>query len=365
MIQNPLILNRDSSGVFRKPADGWYQIAPLGEFSHATGITQVIDSKAAELIVNRFNQEAAQPNFAGLLVDFDHFSYESTQSSQAAGWITELANRDTGIWAKIRWTATGDQAISNGEFRFVSPTWLRADMEQVDKAINRMRPTRLDSVGLTNTPQIKGMAPLSNRQGDEPTKQQQPTKKVMKSIATFLGLTPEAEEASVLQSVQAIKNRTTELDAALKTITSKAADEVKAAQDALTPIKNRVTELEAANAELSAIVVESDLNKYSARFKPESRDMWKGQLIANRASALALLESFPEAQAKGADGKPILNRADGKTPAAETPKTFTQIVANRMANNTANLPKSAVIQACRTENPDAFQAWHDAGGGPL
>jgi len=88
---NCLILNRES---FQLPADGWYQIAPLGEFPHAAaGVVQVVDAAACEAMANAFRAEAAKPNFAGLLIDFDHFSLDGKQKSEAAGWITALEAR--------------------------------------------------------------------------------------------------------------------------------------------------------------------------------------------------------------------------------------------------------------------------------
>ena len=76
------------------PADGWYQLAPLGEFVHAgAGVVQVVDTEACAAMVNRFAEEAGKANFAGLLVDFDHFSLDGEKRSEAAGWITELEKR--------------------------------------------------------------------------------------------------------------------------------------------------------------------------------------------------------------------------------------------------------------------------------
>jgi len=89
-----LILNRD----FKMPDDGWYQFAPLGEFPHtAAGVVQVIDAEACAAMVARFKADAAVENFAGLLVDFDHFSLDERTRSEAAGWIVDLADRDTGL----------------------------------------------------------------------------------------------------------------------------------------------------------------------------------------------------------------------------------------------------------------------------
>lgn len=89
---NALLLNRDG---FVMPADGWYQVAPLGEFGHAqAGVVQVVDAEACEAMCNRFAEEAGAVNFAGLLVDFDHFSLDGEKRSEAAGWITDLAVRN-------------------------------------------------------------------------------------------------------------------------------------------------------------------------------------------------------------------------------------------------------------------------------
>jgi phage I-like protein len=120
-----LILNRN----FELPEDGWYQLAPLGEFPHAAaGITQVIDEAACARMVTAFeNARAAAGNFPGLLIDFDHFSLDATKHSEAAGWITDLKfvspgeagsklvtdNRQlttgspSGLLARIRWSDTG------------------------------------------------------------------------------------------------------------------------------------------------------------------------------------------------------------------------------------------------------------------
>jgi hypothetical protein len=141
---NALLLNRD--GGFVMPADGWYHVAPLGEFGHAqAGVVQVVDLAACEAMAGRFAEEAQAPNFAGALIDFDHFSLDGEKKSEAAGWITALEARgtvgsgqlavgsrevgenrrnpnvepqnheggnDAGLWAKIRWSDVGEEAIT-------------------------------------------------------------------------------------------------------------------------------------------------------------------------------------------------------------------------------------------------------------
>jgi len=167
-----LVLNRD----FQMPEDNWYHLIPTGEFSHPSGISQVIDKAACDGIVNHFREDAKAPNFPGLLIDFDHFSHDSGKPSEAAGWITELRNTDhTGVWGRIRWSDVGESAVKGGRYRLVSPVWRREDCEAVsptgdtktknrttDKP-DRLRPLRLHRVALTNDPNLRGMVPLSNR----------------------------------------------------------------------------------------------------------------------------------------------------------------------------------------------------------
>jgi len=158
---NALLMNRDG---FQVPADGFYQIAPLGEFGHAqAGVVQVVDAEACTAMVNRFAEEAKAPNFAGLLVDFDHFSLDGEKKSEAAGWITALENRDGGLFAKIRWSDVGESAVKGGRYRFLSPVWTRADC--ADLGNGRVRPMRLLNAAVTNDPNLKGMQPLSNSAG--------------------------------------------------------------------------------------------------------------------------------------------------------------------------------------------------------
>ena len=88
---NTLILNRDT---FQMPDDGWYQIAPVGEFPHSgAGVVQVVDRTACDAMVNAFRADAMKPNFAGLLIAFDHFSLDEKLKSEAAGWVVDLDAR--------------------------------------------------------------------------------------------------------------------------------------------------------------------------------------------------------------------------------------------------------------------------------
>ena len=174
MIANPRFLSPqmcvlpNREGAFVKPSDGWYHLIPKGEFETTIEgtdgserkVMQVVDNAALTAIINRFKAEAAEPNFPGLRVDFDHFSYEPDQSSEAAGWIKELQNREDGVWGRVDFSDTGEAAVTGGRFKLCSPAWKPKDCEKL--AANRYRPLRLDSVALTNNPNMKGMVPWTN-----------------------------------------------------------------------------------------------------------------------------------------------------------------------------------------------------------
>ena len=148
---------------FKFEKDGWVHVMPLGEFPHAeAGVVQVIDSEALKAITEEFKAKAGTENFPGLLVDFDHFSMDTDKPSEAAGWITELKADSEGLWAKVRWTAKGESAVTGGEYRLVSPVFPKPSLCE-DLGESRIRPRQLQSVALTNEPNIKGAKPLTNR----------------------------------------------------------------------------------------------------------------------------------------------------------------------------------------------------------
>jgi hypothetical protein len=144
--------------------DGWVQVTPCGEFPHTgAGVTQVIDREACDRIAVDFNGRKADANFPGVLVDFDHFSLDTEKSSEAAGWITDLESRDTGLWARVRWSDAGLSAVRGGRFRLMSPVFPPPSACE-DLGGGKIRPMMLVSVALTNEPNIKGGKPLANRQ---------------------------------------------------------------------------------------------------------------------------------------------------------------------------------------------------------
>lgn len=154
----PLVL-KIRNRAFAMPADGMIHIAPYGEHPHWSGVIQVIDEAAVDAMVSDFQNRKRDPKFPGVQLDYDHKSDSDAQYTNAAGWISELQKRSDGLWALPDWSRSGSDAVTGGEFKFVSPVWIRRDCEKIGE--DRLRPLKLDKVALTNDPNLKGLHPLT------------------------------------------------------------------------------------------------------------------------------------------------------------------------------------------------------------
>ena len=110
------------------------------EGDHASGVTS-----------------AASGEVAGIVANASH------DNSSDGGLNGEKSSSGTGLWAQIRWSDVGEEAVKGGRYRFLSPVWARRDC--VDLGDGRVRPVRLLNAAVTNDPNLKGLRPLSNRQG--------------------------------------------------------------------------------------------------------------------------------------------------------------------------------------------------------
>ncbi len=341
-----LILNRD----FKMPDDEWYQLAPLGEFPHAVaGVVQVVDAEACTAMVGRFKADSAIPNFAGLLVDFDHFSLDDRARSEAAGWIIALEARtqeaegrqdgsagtprptqsNSGLWGKIRWSDLGEVAVKGGRYRFLSPVWARSDCVDLGpdplSGRDRVRPVRLLNAAVTNDPNLKGLRPLSNsgrdhrpqtidhRPGDGESGQE-----VAKNSGRVYG-----KNGDPVDSCASTGRANIQKGRSMKAVIEKLVNHLGLAADATEavileklaglPVLTVVTELQnslsAARTELDALkgtlkgvegeLVNRHLEEFAGVVTEKTKEFWTGQLMTNRQTALAALEDLATGRASG------------------------------------------------------------------
>jgi phage I-like protein len=340
-----LILNRN----FELPADGWHQLAPLGEFPHsAAGIVQVIDAGACTRMVAAFeNARATSGNFPGLLIDFDHFSLDAEKRSEAAGWITDLkfcepssGNNPAGLFARIRWSDIGEAAVKGGRYRFLSPVWAKGDCE--DLGGNRFRPVRLLNAAVTNDPNLKGILPLSNR-------------------APF-DFTPLRKNASVTQEknmkpiIDALLNKLNlPADAAQDSIIAAIAN--MASPEDVTALLNRAETAETRLAGFQAAQLEADADAFIEAHAAviENRDDVRAQFIENRTLTEAVFKNLktpkPVTPQPAPDTRRPLHNRDSKVLATQNRDASTsESKAVKIRNRAAEIMKSE-----RVVYTDAFR----------
>ncbi len=321
---------------FRMNAEGWFQVLKIGEWPHTSPkrngrgeieldeqgkqiketYIQICDKEACEAIVAKFNEERSSiPNWGGMLLDFDHFSYDPDKSTEAAGWIEELEVRNDGVWAKPRFSSAGKDKVDGAVYRFVSPV-----LENFDNlGGNRIRPRRMDSAGLTNRPNIWGMMPWANRSAADSGKDavrnsdaagEKLNMDHKKLLCSLLGIGADATDEQIATAADAAKGKKTEVE---------------------TEIANKNREIAVLRTEKTAI--ETKLN--SARkvridqLVEENKDTFDETELRNRLTAdfegtEALLakrvaKENRGTQGKGASGvkgyKPLHNRDNGAHPA--------------------------------------------------
>lgn len=297
-----LIANRAASDA----GDGWYHVIPVGEFpgvlelgdGEREDIVQVLDDVALNRILAGFNRaRQADAEFPGLLVDFEHFSHDHDQRSEAAAWAAELElrNDDTlapnrrGIYARLEKTALGEPVIGSA-YKFFSPVFHQ--LERLSG--NRVRPVALEDIGLTNKPVFKTLAPAMNRDGKTAGETV-----MIEKLRTLLGLASDAGEDAVVGKVESIKNRAGEADA----LTQRAET-----------AETRVKELEGAQ-----LAAEADKFCDDHAAVIANRDGVRKQFIANKDATIALFEGIKAPESAGKGPEKILNRKDGKTPSAAEP----------------------------------------------
>jgi phage I-like protein len=290
----PPIINRAqlADETFTLPDDHWYQIEVSGETftpdTEAFGdMTQVVDYAALRSIVSEFAKKKEQPNFAGLLIDRDHDSLDSSKPTTAMGWLMDVEIRDGELYGRIRWTETGRRLVQGGEYRFFSTVYFPSSFLRIDG--DRYRPWALDRLAITSDPRKKGGKPISNR-NQKPNETKNKDMKELATIAALIGLPADASAADVEAGVR------------------KQTDDFKA-------IQNRADELE---KEIAAAKVDSLLDEHGIKDTDE-RSALKELYVANRDTTVKLIEArgreIKAAPQKRGDSKPIFNRSQAGQPA--------------------------------------------------
>lgn len=302
-----------------KDTEDWFEFAPVGDFPHAQGI-QRIDRTAVETMANEFNSVAGrlQRAFVGRPIWIGHHDEDRVKypDPKAYGWITALQARDTGLYAKAKWTPEGKTLLANESFKFHSPRW-DADPIGTEKGRRVYRPVAVISAGLTNEPNLP-VKPLANEKEDDMTEEQ---KKQREALCKRLKLANTATDEEVNAAIEALETRATTL-----------ANDKSGADTALS---NEKTEHGKTKTALSNALGQRneaflDLHARRGAVTPKNRKDWEEKLNADwEKNSKALANEKPQLKTEsqlgdaGARRSGLSNVATGK---------FTSQVRTRMAN---------------------------------
>lgn len=332
-----------------KTVDGWYQLAPIGD---APGIIEDgQDRKHVTQALNRATLSAVVKAFAEkLLVDFEHRSTMPDGDTAAAGWISNVQMRDDGLWGQFVWTDSGEAAVANQRYRYLSPVFTVELSNDGKTAV----PVALQSVGLTNRPNLKGLRPLSNKDTEATAAAsnsaasggEKGSMDYKAMILTILGLPAEADDAAI--------------QAALDAKAAKTEDDKKTAGE----VMNRATAAEAEVVTLKAKLLDNEADVFIAANADKISDTAKAKAlyVANKDAFLASLSLFRSQPVQAAvPGKVVINKAEMKTPVNADGKTGDEVAAAQKSavdaiavKNKCSMAQAYAIAA--TNHPELFRA---------
>ena len=296
------------------PGDGWFIIEAAGQHAARMEGQQFTQNLTPEVLAG---VAAAGVPAEGLPIDRDHLSLDARNSTEALGWVRELAMCGGNLAARIEWTPLGLPLIQGRIYKHFSTVY-PPDAEQVASGV--YTPTRLIGLALTNQPNNKeGQPPISNRGLAE-----NQNKKTMDYPAELLAALRLAEGASD--------------------------EEVMGAVDAL---NKRVADAEAAGAAAAADaeadkLVNQEEKETGAVLNEEERKEVKEQIVANREHGLKYMKLLCNSK------RPQVQQTPAEQPRRYADRSEVKPVVNRMEDGEqriANRAKEICAEARKAGKP--------------
>ncbi|WOE69096.1 phage protease [Hydrogenimonas thermophila] len=139
--------------------NGWYEIALTGKWAgHRAGEFELRSEDLKQIVFNFQNMGL------DVVVDYEHQTLFGNEAP-AAGWIKHpdgLKIEGDKLLAKIEWTPRAKEMIEKKEYRYLSPTIVP---NYTDPVTGNSIGWVLHSVALTNTPFLKELPAISNKNG--------------------------------------------------------------------------------------------------------------------------------------------------------------------------------------------------------
>lgn len=139
------------------PGDGWFIIEAAGQHPARRGEVKFTQNLTPEVLAGIV--EAGVPA-EGLPIDRDHLSLDARNSTEALGWLRELAMCDGQLAGRIEWTPLGLPLIQGRVYKHFSTVY---PLPGEQLAGGEYMPERLIGLALTNKPNNKeGQPPITN-----------------------------------------------------------------------------------------------------------------------------------------------------------------------------------------------------------
>lgn len=252
----------------------WVQLTPTGPELEGR------DGRKWKLTNPQTVVDAFVSNGADLPLDYEHSTQikgGEGEPAPAVGWIKELSVRMAQIWARVEWTSEGEWAVSEKQYRYLSPAFA------FDKKTGEV--IAMVSAGLTNQPNFE-MAALNRRQNREESETMD------KAVLEALGLAQNATAADVVVAINKLKEaETTALNSAQIPDATKFVP--KADHDLAL---NKITDFEKADTERAdaAITTAVDAAVEAGKIAPASKDFHVAACKANGVEAFnTMIEGMP------------------------------------------------------------------------
>lgn len=175
-----------AAGAEGAGAPEWVELVPAGTFRGRDGRgPYTLDARAV------IERTRAWHRTTDIAVDYDHQLVHAASkggTAPAAGWVSDIEERNGAIWGRVRWTDRAAAHIAAGEYRYLSPV-IPADSDG--------NVLVLLSVALTNQPNfdlpVAAVEHLHAALSHVHTKEQ-PVDPELKKLLEALGLDPAATQ---------------------------------------------------------------------------------------------------------------------------------------------------------------------------
>ena len=318
-------------------APRWFQtFPPYGRYpvggtvkGAAKDAVFVFDEAAARAVIEDFRQQAARPDWPGVLVDREHFSADADKTSDAMAWARDIRqDSDGSIWTRWDFTPEGERLWRDRVLVSRSPLFLSSP----DASRREYRPVALRSIGMTNSPHFKDLSTLAAAKAAAEETTNEGEIQMDPEILAALGLAEGAGKEEVLAAIKALKDK-----------------EAAAVADATDAKKKR----DDAVAQCRKVQADAFIAANRDRIADEAK--CREIYVKDPELATAMLAAC-KAPAKE-PGQKVLAAATAKTPAREAEATRAaarQTKVNEYMSAHQGVPFHVAWSACRAADPELF-----------